>query len=79
MKDKGFEESEITKELYTPLVQQQVLPETFVPNAYSEVQKMIATTNKMYMKELQDAEEEETGFRLALGTSPPSYILSVWL
>ena len=54
-----FTEDEITKELFTPLVQQQILPETFVPNAYSAVQKMIDETNSLYMKELATAKEED--------------------
>ena len=65
-KEPLFSKEEIQKELYTPLVQQRLLPETFVPDAYSAVQKMINATNEEYKKELATASEEKSiGWELA--------------
>ena len=58
-KDNLFTEDEIAKELFTPLVQQQILPETFVPNAYSAVQKMIDETNELYVQQLSKASSDD--------------------
>lgn len=60
MEEARFTQDEITKELYTPLVQQQILPETFVPDAYSAVQQMINETNKLYIEELAEADKEKS-------------------
>ena len=52
-----FERSEIISELYTPLVREQIIPEDFVPDDFSEVQHMIDASNDYYMQELEQIEE----------------------
>ena len=46
-----FSDDEIMNELYTPLVRELVLPETFVPDKYSATQKMIEGSDDYYIKE----------------------------
>jgi hypothetical protein len=46
-----FSDEEIMNELYTPLVRDLVLPETFVPDKYSATAKMIEGSNDYYIKE----------------------------
>lgn len=52
-----FTEADLTDELYTPLVREQLLPEAFVEDAFSRVQQMINTTNDAYIKELETISE----------------------
>ena len=47
-----FEEKDIEKELYTPLVRQKVYPDTMVDAEYSYVQQMIDGSNDAYTEEL---------------------------
>jgi len=49
-----FTPQEITDELYDPLVREEVLPENFVPKAFSKTQRMIEESNDYYLKELED-------------------------
>ncbi|MDG1478813.1 MAG: hypothetical protein P8R54_04445 [Myxococcota bacterium] len=44
-------------ELYTPLVRELVLPETFVEDTFSRVQQMITHTNDAYIQELETVAE----------------------
>jgi hypothetical protein len=46
-----FTDKELMDELYTPLVRDLVLPETFVPDKYSATQKMIDGSDDYYIKE----------------------------
>ena len=65
-----FPNPEIAAEVYTPLVREQVLPESFVRNEVSDVQQMLDESNKFYMKELEkykDDEKSELGERLKTG------------
>lgn len=54
-----FTKQEIADEVYTPLVREQLLPETFVPNEYSAVQKMLDESNEFYKQELESYREAE--------------------
>ncbi|WP_149535786.1 hypothetical protein [Siccirubricoccus phaeus] len=51
---KLFTNDEIMNDLYTPLVRQLVLPETFVPDKFSATQKMIDGSNDYYIKECKE-------------------------
>lgn len=46
-----FDDAEIMNELYTPLVRDLVVPETFVPDKFSATQKMIDGSDDYYIKE----------------------------
>lgn len=46
-----FSDPELMNELYTPLVRDLVLPETFIPPKYSATQQMIDATDDYYIKE----------------------------
>lgn len=54
-----FSKQEVMDEIYTPLVREQILPETFVPKEYSAVQQMLDESNKFYMKELESYKPPE--------------------
>lgn len=57
-----FSRQEIMDEVYTPLVREQILPETFVPKEFSAVQQMLDESNEFYLKELESykpAEDED--------------------
>jgi hypothetical protein len=56
-----FTIDELMAEIYTPLVQERVLPETFITDEFSKTQKMIDATNKLYMKDLKDAKDPASG------------------
>ncbi len=58
---KLFTDDEIMDELYTPLVRDLVLPETFVPDKFSATQKMIDSTNDYYIKDCK-AKGKPMGF-----------------
>src|ERR1700737_3513533 len=49
-----FSDKEIMDELYTPLVRELVLAETFVPPKFSATQKMIDGSNDYYIKECKE-------------------------
>lgn len=49
--EKLFTDKELMDELYTPLVRDLVVPETFVPDKFSATQKMIDGSNDYYIKE----------------------------
>ena len=52
-------ETFIELEVFTPLVREKILPETLVPDAYSEVQKLLNSTFEKYRGTLQEKLEEE--------------------
>lgn len=56
-----FTDTELMDEIYTPLVREHVLPENFIINKFSKVQKMLDATNKMYKEELKDADDPGSG------------------
>lgn len=49
--EKLFSDKELMDELYTPLVRDLVVPETFVPDRFSATQKMIDGSDDYYIKE----------------------------
>ena len=49
----------IEQEVFTPLVREKILPETFVPDAYSEVQKLLNATFANYRQTLKESLQEE--------------------
>ncbi|MDR1497335.1 MAG: hypothetical protein LBS59_02795 [Puniceicoccales bacterium] len=53
-----FTKEELAAELWTPLVRARLLPETFVPDGYSEVQKMLDETNALYRKRVSEYKEQ---------------------
>jgi hypothetical protein len=60
-KQKLFTISEITDELYTPLIRERILPDTIVQGKFSKVQQMLDATNELYKEELKDAEDPDGG------------------
>jgi hypothetical protein len=56
-----FTDLELAQEIYTPLVQEHVLPEGFITNNFSKTQQMLNATNTLYKKELKDAKDPTTG------------------
>ncbi len=56
-----FTDTELMDEIYTPLVREHVLPENFIINKFSKVQRMLDATNKMYKEELKDASDPSSG------------------
>ncbi len=52
-----FTKDQLAKEIYTPLVKELILPESIVPDDYSEVHKMIKETNDYYIQELEEISE----------------------
>ncbi len=52
-----FTKDQLAREIYTPLVKELVLPESIVPDEYSEVHKMITETNDYYIQELEEVSE----------------------
>jgi hypothetical protein len=61
-----FTDTELMDEIYTPLVREHVLPENFVINKFSKVQRMLDATNKMYKEELKDANDPSSGINEVL-------------
>lgn len=53
-----FADAEVTAEVFTPLVREQIIPETFVHDRVSEVQGMLDETNKIYLEQLEQYKEE---------------------
>jgi hypothetical protein len=56
-----FSVMDLQNEIYTPLVNERVLAESFVIDKFSATQKMIDATNALYKKELVNATDPETG------------------
>ncbi len=56
-----FTDTELMDEVYSPLVREHVLPENFIINKFSKVQRMLDATNKMYKEELKDANDPSSG------------------
>ncbi len=53
-----FSDQDIERGLYTPLVREQVVPETFVPDRYSADAKMMKQSDEDYIKECRAAAAE---------------------
>lgn len=53
-----FTTKEIIQEVWTPLVQKKIVPDTFLDSKRSEIQQMINATNAQYIKELSVISEE---------------------
>jgi hypothetical protein len=51
-KEPLFDESEITEELWTPLMREKVMPDNAIPAKYSKVQKTFENSSKLYMDKL---------------------------
>ena len=68
-KEDLFEVAEITKEFYTPLVRELLIPENMVPPRFSKTQQMISGSNDYYIKECQEKgkDPDSGGFALAKG------------
>ena len=49
-----FTQAELMAELWTPLVRERLVPETLVPNKFSEVKKMMDETNALYQKKVAE-------------------------
>jgi hypothetical protein len=45
-----FSDQEIMRDFYTPLVREQIVPETFVPDRYSATKRMIDASNDYYIE-----------------------------
>ena len=54
VKEKLFTEEEIAEEIYTPLVRDKTIAETFVPPQYSKTQKMLDGSDDFYIKECRE-------------------------
>jgi hypothetical protein len=69
VKEDLFEVSEITREFYTPLVRDLVIPENLVPKRFSKTQQMVSGSNDYYIKECQEkGKDPDSGyFALAKG------------
>jgi len=50
-RERLFTDDEIMNELYSPLVREQVVPDTFIHPKYSATQKMIDGSNEYYIKQ----------------------------
>lgn len=53
-----FTNQEIATEVFTPLVREQILPETFIRDEVSEVQQMLDESNKFYLKQLEKFKDD---------------------
>ncbi len=60
-KVRAFTDDEISEELYKPLVRSRAMPETLVPDRFSETQKMLDGTYEAYKKKV-DESSDEPGF-----------------
>jgi hypothetical protein len=49
-----FTDAEIQAEYWTPLMRERILPETYIPAAYSETQQMLDQTNELYLAAVED-------------------------
>jgi len=49
-----FTTAEITDELFTPLVREKIVPDTFITGNFSKTQKMLDATNALYKEDLKD-------------------------
>ncbi len=52
-----FGDAQIAAEVYTPMVRELVIPENFVPDAFSETQEMLDASSEFYLKELEEYED----------------------
>jgi hypothetical protein len=59
--EKLFTTTEIMDELYTPLIRERILPDTFVIGKFSKVQQMLDATNEFYKEELKKVEDPGSG------------------
>jgi hypothetical protein len=67
VKEKLFTEEEIAEEIYTPLVRDKTIAETFVPPQYSKTQKMLDGSDDFYIKECRErGKDKEPNNRRAL-------------
>ena len=53
-----FEDSDIMRDFWTPLVREQIVPENFVPPKYSATQQMIDGSNDFFIEECREKGEE---------------------
>jgi hypothetical protein len=53
-----FSDQEIMRDFYTPLVREQIVPETFVPDRYSATKQMIDSSNDYYIEECKAKGQE---------------------
>jgi hypothetical protein len=73
-----FDTPTLIQELYTPLVREQILPETFVEDEFSQVQQMIDATNDVYIQELESVSDNtERDENLALFKSTIATMASI--
>ena len=54
-----FSTDEVSEELFTPLVREKLLPETFITGKYSQVQKMLDGSSALYKEELKTADRDD--------------------
>ncbi len=62
-----FEDADIMRDFYTPLVRELVIPETFVPDRYSATQKMLDGSTEAYIDECREKGKEPGHGLAALG------------
>lgn len=48
-----FTQAELQAEFWTPLMRERILPETYIPDKYSETQRMIDESNKAYLAQVE--------------------------
>lgn len=53
-----FDDDDIMRDFYTPMVREELVPETFVPSEYSATQKMIDGSNDPYIEECRSKGKE---------------------
>ena len=54
-----FSDDEIADEVFTPLVREKLLPETFITAKFSQVQKMLDGSSALYKEELKTADKDD--------------------
>lgn len=54
-----FTALEIQAEYWTPLMRERILPETYIPDVYSETQRMLDETNALYLDAVEDRRAQD--------------------
>lgn len=72
-----FEDEDITRDFFTPLVREELVPETVVPDRYSATQKMIDGSNDPYIEECISKGKEPARGLADLGKGVVSFSVTI--